>query len=61
MAKTIRKNLIIENLYRIKENIDQVTKALEENNMEQVRQANKDAHKNTRYLINLLDQTTNIQ
>ena len=61
MAKTIRKNLIIENLYRIKENIDQVTKALEENNMEQVRQANKDAQKNTRYLINLLDQTTNIQ
>ena len=61
MAKTIRKNLIIENLYRIKENIDQVTKALEENNMEQVRQANQDAQKNTRYLINLLDQTTNIQ
>ena len=60
MAKTIRKNHIMENLYTIREYLDQVAKALEENDSDQAREHNKNAQKDTRYVINLLDQTTTI-
>jgi len=60
MAKTIRKNHIMETLYSIRENLENTAKALDENNLDQVRTENTSAQKNTRYLITLVDQATTI-
>jgi len=60
MAKTIRKNHIMENLYAIRENLENTAKALGENDLDRARTENGSAQKDTRYLISLIDQATTI-
>jgi len=60
MAKTIHKNHIMENLYIIRENLENSVKALDDNDLAQARSENTTGQKNLRYLISLVDQATNI-
>ena len=60
MAKTVRKNHIMENLYTIRENLENTSKALVENELDLARTANSSAQKEIRYLISLMDQATTI-
>ncbi|MCP4711308.1 MAG: hypothetical protein GY869_22030 [Planctomycetes bacterium] len=60
MAKTVRKNHIMDNLYAIRESLENSAKALIENEIELAHTENAKAQKELRYLIFLLDQATTI-